>query len=143
MSELSSGLDQVIVARTSDLGGFEVRRALPVAGRRMVGPFIFLDQMGPAEFAPGHGLDVRPHPHIGLATVTYLFDGALAHRDSTGIAQIIRPGEVNVMTAGRGVVHSERSPASERSGAALHGALLWMALPKAQDMVTEQQQEVE
>lgn len=131
MSELSPGLDQVVVARTSDLGGFEVRRALPVAGRRMVGPFIFLDQMGPARFEPGHGLDVRPHPHIGLATVTYLFDGALGHRDSTGVSQIIRPGEANVMTAGRGVVHSERSPASEREGAALHGAQLWMALPKA------------
>ena len=131
MSELSAGLDQIVVARTSDLGGFEVRRALPVAGRRMVGPFIFLDQMGPARFEPGAGLDVRPHPHIGLATVTYLFDGAITHRDSTGVTQIIRPGALNLMTAGRGVVHSERSPAEERSGGALHGAQLWMALPKA------------
>jgi redox-sensitive bicupin YhaK (pirin superfamily) len=130
MSELSAGIDRIVVARTSDLGGFEVRRALPVAGRRMVGPFIFLDQMGPARFAPGAGIDVLPHPHIGLATVTYLFDGALAHRDSTGAAQIIRPGALNLMVAGRGVVHSERTPAAERGGA-LHGAQLWMALPKA------------
>lgn len=132
MSELSNGVERVIVARASDLGGFSVRRALPVAGRRMVGPFIFLDEMGPATFAPGEGLDVRPHPHIGLSTVTYLFDGAIAHRDSTGAAQIVRPGALNLMTAGRGVVHSERSPAEERGGGGrLHGAQLWMALPKA------------
>ncbi|QLP98565.1 MAG: pirin family protein [Rhodoblastus sp.] len=129
MSELSNGVEQVIVARTSDIGGLSVRRALPVAGRRMVGPFIFLDEMGPAVFAPGEGLDVRPHPHIGLSTVTYLFDGAIAHRDSTGTTQIVRPGALNIMTAGRGVVHSERSPAEERGGGGrLHGAQLWMAL---------------
>jgi hypothetical protein len=132
MSELSNGVEQVIVARASDIGGFSVRRALPVAGRRMVGPFIFLDEMGPAAFAPGEGLDVRPHPHIGLSTVTYLFDGAIAHRDSTGATQIVRPGALNLMTAGRGVVHSERSPADERGGGGrLHGAQLWMALPRA------------
>ena len=131
MSELSHGVEQVIVARASDIGGLMVRRALPVAGRRMVGPFIFLDEMGPATFAPGEGLDVLPHPHIGLSTVTYLFDGALAHRDSTGVTQIVRPGELNLMTAGRGVVHSERSPAQERVGGRLHGAQLWMALPRA------------
>ena len=131
MSELSDGIEQIIVARASDIGGFSVRRALPVAGRRMVGPFIFLDEMGPARFAPGEGLDVAPHPHIGLATVTYLFDGAITHRDSTGVTQIIRPGALNLMTAGRGVVHSERSPEDERDGGRLHGAQLWMALPKA------------
>lgn len=132
MSELSAGLERLVVARASDLGGFEVRRALPAAGRRMVGPFIFLDQMGPTRFAPGEGLDVGAHPHIGLATVTYLFDGALTHRDSTGATQIIRPGALNLMIAGRGVVHSERTPAEERGGA-LHGAQLWMALPQAME----------
>ena len=99
----------VIVPRARDLGGFEVRRALPSARRQMVGPFIFWDQMGPAVFLPGPGMDVRPHPHIGLATVTYLFEGEIVHRDSLGTVQTIRPGEVNWMTAGRGIVHSERT----------------------------------
>lgn len=124
-------LEQVIVPRTRDLGGFEVRRALPSAARRMVGPFIFFDQMGPATFLSGTGIDVRPHPHIGLSTVTYLFDGTIYHRDSLGSALPIRPGEVNVMTAGSGIVHSERTPADVRSeGGPLFGIQAWMALPK-------------
>lgn len=122
--------------RTRDLGGFEVRRVLPYAKQRMVGPFIFFDQMGPAEFAPGDGIDVRPHPHIGLATVTYLFDGALQHRDSLGEDLVIRPGDVNWMTAGHGVVHSERTPAPERAaGHKMYGIQTWVALPEdKQDM---------
>ena len=106
----------VVVPRTVDLGdGFTVRRALPSARSRMVGPFIFFDHFGPAEFRAGNGLDVRPHPHIGLATVTYLFDGEIMHRDSLGTAVAIRPGEVNWMTAGRGIVHSERTGAEKRA----------------------------
>ncbi|MBU8896945.1 hypothetical protein DRW03_19375 [Corallococcus sp. H22C18031201] len=135
------GLDEtgpfetVIVPRTRDLGdGFTVRRALPAAQRQMVGPFIFFDQMGPAVLDSGHGLDVRPHPHIGLATVTYLFEGAILHRDSLGSVQRIEPGAVNWMTAGRGIVHSERSPAQERTGGKpLSGIQIWVALPKAQE----------
>src|SRR5262245_10016582 len=110
-------IEQVIVPRARDLGGFEVRRALPAAGRPMVGPFIFFDQMGPSEFLLGTGLDVRPHPHIGLATVTYLFDGEVVHRDSLGTQLAIRPGELNLMTAGSGIVHSERTGTEERSKA--------------------------
>jgi redox-sensitive bicupin YhaK (pirin superfamily) len=98
-------LELVIVPRARDLGGFEVRRVLPSLQRQMVGPFIFLDQMGPADFMPGRGIDVRPHPHIGLATVTYLFAGRIVHRDSLGVVQSIEPGDVNWMTAGRGIVH--------------------------------------
>jgi redox-sensitive bicupin YhaK (pirin superfamily) len=126
-----------IEARTRDLGdGFTVRRLLPSAARRMVGPFIFLDHMGPVQLMPGHGLDVRPHPHINLATVTYLFDGEILHRDSLGSEQLIRPGAVNWMTAGRGIVHSERSPATERkSGARVHGLQLWVALPQTAEEV--------
>ncbi|MGA8293546.1 MAG: pirin family protein [Rhodoplanes sp.] len=121
---------QVIVPRTSDLGGFQVRRALPSAQRRMVGPFIFLDEMGPVEFRSGQGLDVRPHPHIGLATVTYLFAGEIMHRDSLGSVAAIRPGEVNWMTAGRGIAHSERTaPDHRRTGEPLHGLQCWVALP--------------
>ncbi|MFN3586132.1 MAG: pirin family protein, partial [Moraxellaceae bacterium] len=121
-------------ARAQDLGGFEVRRLLPAAACRHVGPFIFLDHIGPAQFAPGGGIDVRPHPHIGLATVTYLFEGALLHRDSLGVVQEIRPGDVNWMTAGRGIVHSERTPATERAeGMRLHGLQFWVALPLAQE----------
>src|SRR6202020_1225 len=101
--------------RLRDVGGMNVRRALPSAERRAVGPFVFFDHMGPFEQAPGVGLDVRPHPHIGLATVTYLFDGAIRHRDSIGSDQVIRPGDVNWMTAGRGIVHSERTPTEARS----------------------------
>ncbi len=123
---------QVIVPRTSDLGGFQVRRALPSSQRRMVGPFIFLDEMGPVEFRSGQGLDVRPHPHIGLATVTFLFAGEIMHRDSLGSAVAIRPGEVNWMTAGRGIAHSERTaPDRRHEGEALHGLQCWVALPAA------------
>jgi redox-sensitive bicupin YhaK (pirin superfamily) len=124
-------VETVIVPRTRDLGdGFEVRRALPSRRRQMVGPFIFFDRMGPADLAPGRGLDVRPHPHIGLATVTYLFEGELLHRDSLGTVQRIRPGAVNWMTAGRGIVHSERTPPDVRAaGGRLSGIQLWVALP--------------
>ena len=107
----SANIETVVIPRTSDLGdGFTVRRSLPSAARRMVGPFVFFDEMGPVSFEAGRGLDVRPHPHIGLATVTYLFDGEILHRDSLGTVAAIRPGEVNWMTAGRGIVHSERTP---------------------------------
>jgi redox-sensitive bicupin YhaK (pirin superfamily) len=125
---------KVIVPRTADLGGFNVHRALPSAQTRMVGPFIFFDHFGPAEFRSGQGIDVRPHPHIGLATVSYLFDGEIMHRDSLGSAVAIRPGEVNWMTAGRGIVHSERTGAERRaSGGDLHGLQCWVALPEAQE----------
>src|SRR5438270_13871137 len=124
-------IERVIVPRTSDLGGFSVRRALPSAQRRMVGPFIFLDHMGPAEFRSGQGIDVRPHPHIGLATVTYLFDGQIMHRDTLGSVQEIRPGEINWMTAGSGIAHSERTgPAVRAAGGKLAGIQSWVALPK-------------
>lgn len=127
-------IEQVIVPRARDLGNFSVRRALPAAGRQMVGPFIFFDQMGPAEFLLGEGLDVRPHPHIGLATVTYLLDGEIMHRDSLGTAQPIRPGELNLMTAGSGIVHSERTPDTERrKRTRLFGLQLWAALPKSHE----------
>lgn len=124
-------LDLVIESRRRDLGGgLEVGRVLPNAGRRMVGPFIFLDQMGPADFLAGQGIDVRPHPHIGLSTVTYLFDGEIHHRDSLGVSQVIVPGEVNWMTAGSGIVHSERTDPSLRSrGGFMHGMQAWVALP--------------
>ena len=123
-------IDVVIVPRTADLGGFTVRRGLPHARRRMVGPFIFFDHMGPAEFQSGQGIDVRPHPHIGLATVTYLFDGEIMHRDSLGTEVPIRPGELNWMTAGRGIVHSERTALGRRvAGEKLHGLQCWVALP--------------
>src|SRR5581483_11722976 len=121
----------LVVPRTADLGdGFTVKRALPSAQSRMVGPFVFFDHFGPAVFRSGNGLDVRPHPHIGLATVTYLFDGEIMHRDSLGTAAPIRPGEVNWMTAGRGIVHSERTGAERRArGDRLHGLQCWVALP--------------
>jgi redox-sensitive bicupin YhaK (pirin superfamily) len=125
-------IEHVIVPRARDIGGFEVRRALPAAQRQMVGPFIFFDHMGPAAFPIGEGVDVRPHPHIGLATVTYLFEGEIMHRDSLGIVQAIRPGEVNLMTAGRGIAHSERTAPEQRAqGARLGGIQTWLALPKA------------
>ncbi|HWJ96134.1 MAG TPA: pirin family protein [Telluria sp.] len=129
--EADSALEVVIVPPTHDLGDrFEVRRALPNRDRRMVGPFVFLDQMGPHVFEPGRGLDVRPHPHVCLATVTYLFDGEIMHRDSVGSVQAIRPGEVNWMTAGRGIVHSERTaPELRGGGAGLFGLQCWVALP--------------
>ena len=123
--------EMVIDQRRKDLGGFEVGRVLPYAKRRMVGPFIFLDHMGPADFPPGlpRSADVRPHPHIGLATVTYLFDGEIMHRDSVGSEQAIRPGEVNWMIAGRGITHSERFERARREGGPLHGMQAWVALP--------------
>ncbi len=125
-------IEITIVPRRRDLGdGFEVRRVLPFAKRRMVVPFIFLDVMGPTQFAAGRGLDVRPHPHIGLATVTYLFDGEILHRDSLGNVQPIRAGEVNWMTAGRGIAHSERTdPALRAKGTSLFGVQSWVALPR-------------
>jgi len=127
-------IERVIVPRTSDIGGFSVRRALPSAQRRMVGPFIFLDHMGPAEFRSGQGIDVRPHPHIGLATVTYLFDGQIMHRDSLGSVAAITPGAVNWMTAGRGIAHSERTAPDHRvAGEPLHGLQCWVALPVSQE----------
>jgi redox-sensitive bicupin YhaK (pirin superfamily) len=129
--------ETVIVAPMRDLGdGFRVRRALPSVRRRMVGSFVFFDQMGPAAFRFGEGLDVRPHPHIGLATVTYLFEGEILHRDSLGNVQRILPGEVNWMTAGRGIVHSERTPAEVRArGGSLFGIQLWVALPKKHEEI--------
>lgn len=123
-------IETQIIPRARDLGGFEVRRALPAPARQMVGPFIFFDQMGPAEFLTGNGIDVRPHPHIGLATVTYLYDGEFQHRDSLGTNQMIYPGEVNWMIAGRGVTHSERTSAATRAGkSSLFGIQTWVALP--------------
>jgi redox-sensitive bicupin YhaK (pirin superfamily) len=122
-------IETVIVPRARDLGSFEVRRALPSAQRQMVGPFIFFDQMGPSEFLLGSGMDVRPHPHIGLSTVTYLFDGEIMHRDSLGTELPIRPGELNWMTAGRGIVHSERTaPELRTTGSKLFGIQSWVAL---------------
>lgn len=120
----------VIDARRRDIGGLAVRRLLPWRRRRLVGPFVYFDEMGPVSFGPGQGLDVLPHPHIGLETVTYLYAGELLHRDSLGSRQVIRPGDVNWMTAGRGIVHSERTPPDGRvTGATLHGLQLWVALP--------------
>ena len=127
---MASSVQALIDPRPHDLGGFSVRRVLPHLHARHVGPFVFFDHIGPAAFAPGQGIDVRPHPHIGLATVTYLFEGAIQHRDSLGFVQTIRPGDVNWMTAGRGIVHSERSPPEERAGGhTLHGIQVWVALP--------------
>jgi redox-sensitive bicupin YhaK (pirin superfamily) len=130
-------LELIVVPRVRDLGdGFEVRRALPSEERQMVGPFIFFDQMGPAQFLTGKGLDVRPHPHIGLATVTYLFDGQVMHRDSEGNALEITPGAMNLMTAGRGIAHSERTPQNaRRAGGNLSGIQSWIALPQAHEEI--------
>ena len=127
---------QTITPVTHDLGAFQVRRALPAPQRVMVGPFIFVDQFGPAHLPPGQAMDVRPHPHIGLATVTWLFEGAIDHRDSIGSFATIRPGQVNLMTAGRGIVHSERSPQTERAdGPHLYGMQTWLALPDGQEEI--------
>lgn len=125
-------IETVIEQRRRDLGGFEVGRVLPYAKRRMVGPFVFFDHMGPVDFPPGipKSVDVRPHPHIGLSTVTYLFDGEIMHRDSVGSEQAIRPGEVNWMTAGRGITHSERFERARREGGRMNGIQTWLALPK-------------
>jgi redox-sensitive bicupin YhaK (pirin superfamily) len=125
-------IELVIDARTRDLGGFQVGRVLPFSQRRMVGPFIFFDHFGPVRFAPGipRSVDVRPHPHIGLSTVTYLFDGEIMHRDSVGSEQAIRPGELNWMTAGRGITHSERFERARAHGDTMHGLQAWVALPR-------------
>ena len=129
-------IEQTIVPVTHDLGGFQVRRAIPSPQRRMVGPFVFVDQFGPARLAAGEGMDVRPHPHINLATVTWLFEGAIDHRDSLGTFSTITPGQVNLMTAGTGIVHSERSPQSERDGgAAMYGLQTWLALPDGMEEI--------
>jgi redox-sensitive bicupin YhaK (pirin superfamily) len=135
-AKAADAIDLVIVPRSVDLGGFAVRRALPHVHRRMVGPFIFLDHFGPVEFRSGQGIDVRPHPHIGLATVSFLFDGEIMHRDSLGSAVAIRPGDMNLMTAGRGIVHSERTALDHRAGGEhLHGLQMWVALPGADEEI--------
>src|SRR4051794_4894873 len=132
----TDAIETLIIPRAVDLGDMEVRRALPSDKRQMVGPFIFFDQMGPAQFLARHGLDVRPHPHIGLATVTYLFDGRVMHRDSEGNALEITPGAMNLMTAGRGIAHSERTPANaRRSGGGLFGIQSWIALPEEHEEI--------
>jgi len=125
-----SSIAKIITPHVQDLGGFSARRSLPQPQQAMVGPFIFFDHLGPAEFEPGRGVDVRPHPHINLATVTYLFEGSLLHRDSLGTVQEIRPGAINWMTAGKGIVHSERSPDGDRAiQSSLHAIQTWVALP--------------
>jgi redox-sensitive bicupin YhaK (pirin superfamily) len=126
----------VLQPRARDLGDFEVRRALPATECRSIGPFVFFDHMGPVLLSPGQAMDVRPHPHIGLATITWLFDGAIRHQDSLGYDMVIRPGEVNWMTAGRGIVHSERTPLELRNKAtSLHGIQAWMALPRNKEEI--------
>ncbi|MFL9873193.1 pirin family protein [Paraburkholderia megapolitana] len=131
---MSSSIKAVLKPHLRDIGNLAVRRVLPAMAARLVGPFIFFDHMGPATLAAGVGLDVRPHPHIGLATVTYLFEGAIMHRDSLGTEQKIVPGDVNWMTAGRGIVHSERTPPAERAaGTTIHGIQTWVALPLADE----------
>jgi len=134
--EDSMAIERFIDARERDLGGFNVRRILPAPGRRMVGPFIFFDHIGPADFPPGRGIDVRPHPHIALATVTYLYAGAFLHRDSLGTVMEIQPGDVNWMTAGRGIAHSERTPPRLRErGVHMHGIQSWVALPDGHEEI--------
>jgi redox-sensitive bicupin YhaK (pirin superfamily) len=133
----ADSLALVVTGKAKDLGGFEVRRVLPAIERRNVGPFVFFDEMGPAEFPVGAGIDVRPHPHIGLATLTYLFEGEILHQDSVGSHQVIRPGDVNWMVAGTGIVHSERTPAEARVRARrLHGLQTWLALPQPHEETT-------
>lgn len=127
-----SAIEMILKPRSADLGAFSVRRALPTAKRKMVGPWIFFDHMGPAHFSAGQGINVRPHPHIGIATVTYLFEGEILHRDSLGSVQLIRPGDINLMVAGRGIVHSERErPEITETAHTLHGLQLWLALPES------------
>jgi redox-sensitive bicupin YhaK (pirin superfamily) len=129
-------IELMAIANAKDIGGFEVRRALPTAKRRLVGPFIFFDRMGPAVLRAGQAIDVRPHPHIGLATVTYLFDGKVRHRDSLGTEMVIAPGDVNLMTAGRGIVHSERTPEEMRGAPmSMSGLQTWVALPDGKEEV--------
>src|SRR5215203_3315010 len=133
---MDSAVEMVITPVTHDLGAFKVNRSLPSKQRTMVGPFIFVDEFGPARLPPGEGMDVRPHPHINLATVTYLFDGAIEHRDSIGSRQVIEPGAINLMTAGRGITHSERSPQELRpQGPSLYGMQTWLALPDGKEEV--------
>ncbi|TIR25605.1 MAG: pirin family protein [Mesorhizobium sp.] len=129
-------IELMVIPNAKDIGGFEVRRALPTAKRRLVGPFIFFDRMGPAILRAGHALDVRPHPHIGLSTVTYLFDGKIRHRDSLGTEMVIAPGDVNLMTAGRGIVHSERTPEELRGAPmSVSGLQTWLALPDGKEEI--------
>jgi redox-sensitive bicupin YhaK (pirin superfamily) len=136
MATIETAFDQVVTPVTHDLGAFQVRRALPHRERTMVGPFIFVDQFGPARLPAGQGMDVRPHPHINLATVTYLFEGAIEHRDSIGSHAVIEPGAINLMTAGSGIVHSERSPEALRpEGPSLYGMQTWLALPDGKEEV--------
>ncbi|KAA3450653.1 hypothetical protein C7I87_10215 [Mesorhizobium sp. SARCC-RB16n] len=132
----SDQIELMVIPNAKDIGGFEVRRALPTAKRRLVGPFIFFDRMGPAILRAGQALDVRPHPHIGLSTVTYLFDGKIRHRDSLGTEMVIEPGDVNLMTAGRGIVHSERTPQELRGAPmSISGLQTWLALPDGKEEV--------
>lgn len=129
-------LAHIIDGKAKDLGDFQVRRVLPYAKKRMVGPFVFFDHMGPVDLKVGNGMDVRPHPHIGLSTLTYLFEGEILHKDTLGVEQVISPGAVNWMTAGKGVAHSERSPQESRAQAQrLHGLQIWIALPKIHEEV--------
>ncbi|MCA0056145.1 MULTISPECIES: pirin family protein [unclassified Mesorhizobium] len=132
----SDQIELMVIPNAKDIGGFQVRRALPTAKRRLVGPFIFFDRMGPAILHAGQALDVRPHPHIGLSTVTYLFDGRIRHRDSLGTEMVIEPGDVNLMTAGRGIVHSERTPEELRGAPmSVSGLQTWLALPDGKEEV--------
>src|SRR5689334_19101644 len=136
MATVETAFEQIITPVTHDLGAFRVNRSLPARERTMVGPFIFVDEFGPARLPAGQGMDVRPHPHINLATVTYLFDGAIEHRDSIGSHAVIEPGAINLMTAGSGIVHSERSPQSVRpDGPRLYGMQTWLALPDGAEEV--------
>ena len=136
MDTLETAIEMTITPVTHDLGDFKVNRTLPARQRTMVGPFIFVDEFGPARLPPGRGMDVRPHPHINLATVTYLFDGAIEHRDSIGSQQVIEPGAINLMTAGRGIVHSERSPFALRpDGPSLYGMQTWLGLPDGREEI--------
>jgi len=136
MATVETAFEQVITPVTHDLGDFKVNRTLPAKQRTMVGPFIFVDEFGPARLPAGRGMDVRPHPHINLATVTYLFEGAIEHRDSIGSRAVIEPGAINLMTAGSGIVHSERSPQHLRAtGPSLYGMQTWLALPDGQEEI--------